>query len=273
MISCLRIRVASLAAALLAGSSMMLAAGPASAQSAPPPLPPPSSPPPAATSTPSVPPPILSATTTSSAEVATPDPAAPPPARRGFQMALRPGIAMPLGSTQKDVSQSDVFGPQFTAAADLGVKITNNIFIGGYLGIGVGGTGGKTADQCDAEKTSCSAVSARIGAQAHYHFIPQGKINPWVGYGLGFESSGTSQKVNGFSVSTTRTGFEVAHLMAGADFRISKDFGVGPVADFSIGRYTKASVSGAFASAGDNDIKDGAWHQWLTLGARLTIFP
>jgi hypothetical protein len=235
-----------------------------------PPLPPPAPP---ASAPVAPPPPVVSATTTSNAEVPTRDPAAPPPARRGFQMALRPGIAVPLGSAQKNVSQSDVFGSQFAVAADLGVKLNENFFVGGYIGLGFGGAGGVTADQCDAAKASCSALSARIGAQVHYHLIPQGKINPWVGYGIGFESSGTSRTVNGLAVSTTRTGFEVAHLMGGADFRISKDFGVGPVVDFSIGRYSKASVSGLSAAAGSNDITDGAWHEWLTLGARLTIFP
>lgn len=271
MSSLLRYSFASVAAALVAGSFVMLSAGYAAAQGAPPSLPPPSPPPPA-TGTPSEPPPVVATTQTSSAEV--PDPSAPPPARHGFQMALRPGIAVPLGSTQKDVSQSDVFGSQFAAAADFGVKLNDNFFVGGYIGIGIGGAGGKTAQACDAAKADCSAVSARIGAEVQYHILPQGKINPWVGYGIGFESSGTSQKVNAFTISTTRSGFELAHLMAGADFRISKDFGVGPVVDFSVGRYSKASVSGDLGAGADkSEIKDGAWHEWLTLGMRLTVFP
>jgi len=45
------------------------------------------------------------------------------------------------------------------------------------------------------------------------------------------------------------------------------------VIDFSVGRHSKASVSGLGAGTnGASDI-EGAWHQWLTLGARLTIFP
>jgi hypothetical protein len=266
-----------LGCALFAASSVMLSAGPAAADGPMPSLPPPSPPPPAAaTPAPATPaPPVVSSTTTSNAEVpAARDPDAAPPPRRGFQMALRPGIAVPLGSAQKNVSQSDVFGSQFAVAADLGVKLNENFFVGGYIGLGLGGVGGATADQCDAQKASCSAVSARIGAEVHYHIIPQGKINPWVGYGIGFESSGASQTVGISSVSTTRTGFELAHLMGGADFRISKDFGVGPVVDFSIGRYSKANVSGDLKSVGGSgDIPDGAWHEWLTLGARLTIFP
>lgn len=188
-------------------------------------------------------------------------------------MALRPGLAVPLGSAQKDVSQSDVFGAQFTVNGDFGVKLNDNFFVGGYIGLGLGGAGGKTAEQCEATKASCGSFSARIGVEGQYHIIPQGKINPWVGYGIGFESSSSSQTVGALSVSTSRTGFEVAHLMGGADFRISKDIGIGPVVDFSLGRYSKASVSGLTTTAGSSDIKEGAWHEWLTLGARVTIFP
>lgn len=39
-------------------------------------------------------------------------------------------------------------------------------------------------------------------------------------------------------------------------------------------RYSKASVSGLTTAAGSSSaINEGAWHEWLTLGARLTIFP
>ncbi len=253
----------------------MLSAGAASADVPMTQLPPPSPPAAAAKSAPAEPPPaVVSTTTTSNAEVPLRDPSAPPPARHGFQMALRPGVAVPLGSAQKDLSQSDVFGSQFALTGDFGVKLNDNFFVGGYIGFGIGGAGGKTADQCESTKASCGSVSARIGVEGQYHIIPQGKINPWVGYGIGFESSSASQTVGALSVSTSRTGFELAHLMGGADFRISKDFGIGPVLDFSVGRYSKASVSGLTTTAGSSsDINEGAWHEWLTLGARLTIFP
>ena len=255
-----------------------LSAASAAAQGTMTPLPAPAPPPPAA-GTPDGPPPAVAPAAPVSAppaEPTGPQPANPedgPPAHKGFQMAFRPGIAIPMGSAAKGTSQSDLFGPQLSMILDIGGKPIDNLFIGGYLGLGIGGAGGKSADNCDRSNATCTAATIRLGVQAQYHIIPEGKINPWVGYGIGIESSGLGQSTGGTTVTSTVTGWEFAHLMGGVDFRLSKTIGIGPVVDFSIAQYSRTSTSGGTRSSDGADIKDKTMHEWLTIGARLVLFP
>lgn len=273
----------------------LLVAGPAAAQGTMTPT----QPPPAATGTPNQPPP----TPTQPPPVAPAQPAPPPPtasnpsaagaaaqtspveeeeksdapkARRGFQMALRTGVQIPIGELEKNGKMSDFTGVQVPIIVDLGGKIIPNLFLGGYLGISVGGAAGKLADTCEKADLSCTSIGARIGAQIQYHINPEGKINPWVGYGIGYELLGVSGEGNNTKLSAATAGVEFAHIMAGADFRISKGFGIGPFADFSIGQYSVATIEATVngtTTKRDGDIENTALHQWLMIGARFVFFP
>jgi hypothetical protein len=71
-------------------------------------------------------------------------------------------------------------------------------------------------------------------------------------------------------------GFEFAHFMAGLDFRLTRVVGIGPFADFAIGQYSRTSsettINGVTVKS-DGDIQNTALHEWLTIGAKFTIFP
>lgn len=273
-----RIRFSSFAAA--GATLLLLSAGTASAQGTmtppqPPPLPtqPPAQPAPAQP-TPTQPPPVAAATPAEGPAKPAEQPAEGegPPARTGFQMAIRGGAAIPFGEIAKNQKLNDVFGPQAAFSLDIGGKVIPNLFIGGYLGLNIGGAGGKAGDVCSSNNLTCTSATIRLGVEAQYHILPDGKINPWVGYGIGIESSGLGQSKNGQTVTVTATGWEFAHLMAGADFRISKTFGIGPVVDFSIAQYSRTATSGGLGDS-SSDIKDKTLHEWLTIGARLVLFP
>lgn len=193
-----------------------------------------------------------------------------PPAHTGFQVAARAGAAIPLGDAAKDAPLSDNFGAQFAAIVDIGGKIIPQLFLGAYLGGNVGAVGSKTSSDCDARQASgCLAVTYRIGVQAHYHIIPDGKVDPWIGYGIGYEVSRISGAVGGTTISTTLVGPEYGHVLAGVDFRLTKIFGVGPFVDFSFGKYTNLSNDPGTSG----EIADKAVHEWLTLGAKFLFFP
>jgi len=186
-----------------------------------------------------------------------------PPPRTGFQMDIRTGYSVPLGKVQKDLKMSDVFSGQVPIMVDIGGKPIPELFIGGYLGLGFGSTGGKE-DNCP----SCAAVGLHLGVQAQYHILPAGQVNPWIGYGLGFESAALAND----NASIGWGGFQFARFMGGADFRIDRVFGVGPFVDLSMGTYTKMSIeSGNLTSK--EDVTDTAMHQWLTFGVRFVFFP
>lgn len=116
-------------------------------------------------------------------------------------------------------------------------------------------------DACDAASVDCSASQLRFGLQGQYHLSPGESMNPWFGLGVGLEM--VDQKAG--DTKSGVSGLEFATLMAGADFKVADNIGVGPFLNFSIGQYSKVT--------GDNegDIEDKAMHQWLTIGVKGTI--
>ncbi|HKO50613.1 MAG TPA: hypothetical protein VJV79_22975 [Polyangiaceae bacterium] len=199
-----------------------------------------------------------------------------PPARKGFQMDIRTGWSMPMGTafgggqglTPSDTRLWEITSGHVPFIVDIGAKVMPELFVGGYFGLGFGGAGGKTLDACEASHSDCSTVDLHFGVEAQYHILPAGLANPWIGYGLGFESFGLRQSANGISRTTTLTGFEFARFMGGVDFRITRVFGVGPFIDLSMASFSRISD-------GDNSqsIDQTRTHTWLTFGARFVLFP
>lgn len=199
-----------------------------------------------------------------------------PPAKTGFQMALRTGYSVPFGKVTKDFKLSDFSSGQVPLLVDIGGKPIPHLFLGGYFGFGFGSAGGTTADSCDATNAGCFGLSLRFGAQVQVHFLPHGPVNPWLGYGIGLESVGlgVDQKGSRSAVAAGVGGVEFAHLMGGADFRLSRVVGIGPFVDVSFGRYSSFSVDDGDTTR-SYDIVDSerATHGWATFGVRVVFFP
>ena len=187
----------------------------------------------------------------------------PPPARTGFQMAIRTGYSVPLGKVRQGANMSDTVSGQVPILLDIGGKLIPELFLGGYLGLAFGGPAGLSKDQCP----NCSAAGIHVGIEAQYHILPAGSVNPWIGYGLGFESLALTD-----NASVGWGGFQFARFMGGADFRINRIFGVGPFVDLAMGTYSKQSTEIGGVTANE-DISETAVHQWLTFGVRFVFFP
>jgi hypothetical protein len=193
----------------------------------------------------------------------------------GFQMDLRTGYSIPLGtavsspivSDASSLKMSDLASGQVPFIIDIGAKVIPELFLGGYFGLGFGGEAGAVKAACDANGGGCVSVSIHLGVEAQYHILPGGSANPWLGYGIGFESLAVSQGGSG-SDSIGLGGFEFARFMGGVDFRVNRVFGVGPFVDLSLGRYSTVS-----ANSVSTDLTSPVTHEWLTLGARFVFFP
>lgn len=81
-----------------------------------------------------------------------------PPARVGFQMAVRTGFSLPMGnvSANPGADMSEFFSGQVPLFFDIGGKVIPNLFVGGYLGLGFGGTAGNLRAACDASNATCT---------------------------------------------------------------------------------------------------------------------
>jgi len=188
-------------------------------------------------------------------------------------MAFRTGYALPMGKVddEPDGEMSNFYSGQVPIFIEVGGKPSPYIFLGGYFGLGFGGTDGRMADICATPGASCATVTARLGFEILGYFTPGEKTSPWLGYGIGFEATsiGISGRGDG---SVTTSGPEFAHFMGGVDFRLSKGFGLGPFIDFSIAEFTKLDVNTPTLDQ-SNSVENKAIHEWLAFGVRGVIFP
>lgn len=200
----------------------------------------------------------------------------PPPARRGFQLALRTGIALPVGSVSPTTKMSDALGVQVPLIVDLGAKVIPNLWVGGFLGIAVGGVVGRTEQVCTQVGVNCTGVGFRGGIMGQWSFRPKELVNPWVGLGFGYELATSSGSNDPNSVSNSIHGFELVHVLGGVDFRLQDLFGVGPFFDAALGRYDYAkqevNAGGAVTDNGGS-LPDKSFHGWLIFGVRAVMFP
>jgi len=198
-----------------------------------------------------------------------------PKARVGFQMALRTGYSVPMGHATGAAGgeMSNAYSGQVPIFVEIGGKPIPNLFIGGYLGLGFGGAAGGFDTFCSTFNATCVAVDARFGAEIQYHMLPDQMANPWIGYGIGFESAGLGISVNGHSYNSTQTGFEFAHFMGGVDFRLSRAFGLGPFFGLSFGQYSRYHIEFPGLDTQEGDIAQTGTHEWLSVGVRGVFFP
>jgi len=167
---------------------------------------------------------------------------------------------------------SNTFSGEVPLLVDIGWKPLPALFVGAYAGIGFGGAAGTSGQICDQDDITCITLSLRGGIEAQYHFIPNGWMNPWVGYGIGIESTAFSGSNGATTYSVAAAGWELGHFMAGLDFRLSRAIGIGPMVDFSVGQYSALAVN-LNGQSSSSSIANRALHEWLFVGARLVVFP
>ena len=213
--------------------------------------------------------------TTAVAQEAPLSPNDAPPPHVGFQLGLRTGYQVPMGKATgaSNSEMSNTYAGQVPIFIEIGGKPMPSLFVGGYLGLGFGGAAGDFDATCKANGLSCSTFSVRFGAEILYYILPGEMADPWLGYGIGFESSGFTISAGGQSFSANESGFEFAHLMGGVDFRVSRVFGIGPFVDLSMGEFSRYHADLLTGGIEEGDITNTATHEWLAFGARGVFFP
>jgi hypothetical protein len=203
-----------------------------------------------------------------------------PPEKRGFQLAFRPSIAVPFGKAARDVKMSDLTSLQYVPVlVDVGGKPIPQLFLGGYVGLGFGSTAGELDRACQSNGgSSCGTFSFRLGFEVLWSFLPRARLNPWIGYGIGYDSLAFGKSQNDVVSAASLTGIDFAHFLAGVDVRVSRAFGLGPYIDYSLGQYSSSAASivnnttgttGTFTS----EVRGKTIHQWFAVGLRFVLFP
>jgi opacity protein-like surface antigen len=183
--------------------------------------------------------------------------------------SLRIGLDAPSGAMYSGERLRNQFGPQLGIQGELGVRVTPQLLLGGYLGVGVGFPGPRFDAACDGG--DCSATTVRFGLLAQYDFAPYAAVSPWIGYGFGFAASEASSDVPGSRFTYEYAGLELGHLRAGLDFRSFGHVGVGLYADWAFGVYRAYRWEELDATVADGSVHEPTVHQWFSFGPRISF--
>jgi hypothetical protein len=213
-------------------------------------------------------------------------------ARLGYGLPFGALDATPPGGSDSSERMRRLLVGQVPLWLDVGVRLQQQFFIGGYVQYGIGILPKSVSDACNTLQSDAAAVGGsstckgfdtRLGAEFLYHLMPAGEVDPWLGVGIGYEWAGQSfgfdAQGQSYDVSVSAHGFEFVNLQAGVDIPATETVGIGPFLMLTLAEYSNVSAScsgsvctqAGFTSDISQEIKGKALHEWLIFGARGTF--
>jgi hypothetical protein len=197
-------------------------------------------------------------------------PSPEPPGPSGLELGARLAYSIPLGSltgAQNDTLSNTVSG-SLPIGLDVGYRINRAFYVGGSFQYAALFVASNDTTGCGQGGVSCSGNDLQLGIQAAYHPIEAGALDPWLGLGLGYEMANVNITKGSTSASAQVTGFQFLNLMAGADYKLASNFGIGPLVSLSLGQYSNQKVCAAGGQCVSTNISNTALHEWLTFGVQ-----
>ena len=185
------------------------------------------------------------------------------PGDKKFILGARTGFGIPFGKVNGyapvDISHSVV--GEIPLWLDIGYMVTPDVMLGAY-----GQFAPLFTRNCHTG-ASCRGSDVRVGVQAQFLLSPGEKVNPWLGFGFGYEILSLGESMTGDEVAASFKGFELANLQAGLDLRVPAAIGIGPFVGYSIGQFSRATTSNALGST-SGGLANPVMHEWLEFGVR-----
>ncbi len=184
--------------------------------------------------------------------------ARPAAAESGPFAGLRSGYGLPLGDAVAGSRLSDAVGGQVPLWLDAGWRFDERLALALFAQYGFG-----TGMAC-AGGASCTASVIRFGAEVIWRFLPDARLGPWAGAGVGWEIARTRSAASGLETRSTLQGFEILHVQGGGEWRAAPGFAVGPWVSLSLARYGSLETTTPLGS--QPDVSGKTIHLWLQLG-------
>jgi hypothetical protein len=194
------------------------------------------------------------------------------------ELGARTGIGLPFGRvdaprTLGGGSASDpldqTVGGTVPIWFDLGLRLAPRWYVGLFASAAPGWLGPALRNDCKANGVDCVVFDLRAGIDLQYHLRPEETWDPWLGAGLGYELLAVNVAEGGSSPSSwlAISGWELANVQAGVDYRLAMGLAVGPFVSLALAEYSSAHEPGASSSSFDGVV---AVHGWVVFGVRST---
>ena len=197
----------------------------------------------------------------------------------GFEGGARLGVGIPFGKLDGRDKDNESINSFISATVpiwlDAGYRFNGRFYLGAYAILAPGITNGSNC-------TECSAANYRIGVNGHVHFIPEGTLDPYIGFGAGYEVISLSRKNVPLqnaagqtalgTVDLTAKGWEVANLQFGMDIRVTDLVRIRPFISLGLDITTKAGATIGSTTSEVTDL-DTTVHEWLSFGVGGVFNP
>ena len=199
----------------------------------------------------------------------------------GFEAGLRISYGAPFGKLDGTPNSDlkDFAKGQVPLWFDLGGRLSPHIFLGLYAQYGFALIGSEDSLGYACDVADCKLRDVRLGGQLHVHFLPAKTVDPWIGFGVGYEWLRLKATEESFledvKVISTLRGAELANVQAGIDYEGGDGAAIGLFASYSVGSFSaltmKCDPESACGDAESQAIKQKALHYWLLVGLRVAF--
>jgi hypothetical protein len=166
------------------------------------------------------------------------------PPSNTFELSLGAGYGQGFGPVAADVPTLQGFGKAGgTLVLNAGWRIDPRWEAGIYGEFGYFSSGVLAG--------SDHALTAAAGLQGQFHLLPAEQWDPWVGVGFGWR--GYWGRLNGNDY--VLQGLDLARLQVGVDYRLTRQFSVGPVAGITLTEFLSHKPIGANGYSDTHDRK------------------
>lgn len=192
------------------------------------------------------------------ARAAVAEEAEPGPSPTGLRLGLRTGFARPLGlAFNGSGALTDTIHGYVPLRFDVGLRLFDHFYVGALVQHAV-----VLPDACVGD-LSCTGRDTRIGVLAAFHLRPRKLVDPWVGFGFGYEILSSKRSTSSTKLELHAKGIELFDAELGVDFRPSRGLRVGPVVSTCIGQYTTIELNGRNTSDFNTTV-----HGWVMFALR-----
>jgi hypothetical protein len=200
----------------------------------------------------------------------------------GPELGVRSGYSVGAGKISEDARIQRRFAGGLPIGFDLGYRLDERWFVGGYGEYTVGFTSGSASLEC----SECTFTALRLSIQVQYRLVVTPTYDLWVGIGAGRHwlnaSLGNTVTLREESLRVLRSqsfsGTEYARFHFGSTYSAVEGIGIGPYTSVSLGTFDTGiescdEMNLCPVARRELELGDPSLHVWFSSGVRVVFLP